>query len=740
MTDKNSELNKFSDELKWNTIDTSEFPWGGVTESGFLTLEVLDSKEIKTVDLLNPRKRKQQENEEINENEKETKQEEKKENKQSQYHEKLINPWTIKKKPHKKKQKQKTKQKQKQKQKQQNKEKTKRKNKGDQKQKIKKVNIEAWESLGLNQQILDNLSSLGFKAPLPIQAKCVPPAIKYHSDIAGAAETGSGKTFAYSLPIIHQIIEKLTKYGHYRDLNAYKKWKSSSPLQALILCPTRELAVQVQKEIEKILKNTFLRVISVIGGISVLKQDRLIGYRPDIVVATPGRYWEMVQNGSKYLSDLSGLCFFVVDEADRMVQVSRFKEMKLIVDLIKQSQNDNPNRKIFGERQTFVFSATLTFLSDNSKRPERGKKKLLRKKANEKKNQKMKGKKRSNSVSDSISGSDSEQEPRLDEESVSDSENNWKTRKGEGNQIIDYISSRLKFLNKLEVIDLTRKQVLVEGLSEYKCTCLNTEKDLMLYYFLAYHRPGRTLVFTNTIDQIRRLVPILRELKLNVWPLHASMQQRQRHKNLERFESLKDSVLVTTDISARGLHIPNVSSVVHFQFPKNPEIYVHRCGRTARVGTTGVSLSILGPFDIKFYNKTINRLNQKQLQKFKKNPDSEFQEHELQIVELPIDKTIYSQLRKRVKLARKITKVEHQKSKEMFDRDWEKRTAAALDIILSDEEDSDEDSMTDEEEIVQERKKFQANRDLRNWKKDLDYLLNRPLLLKFSQREFDKLL
>ncbi|KAJ3426598.1 atp-dependent RNA helicase ddx24 [Anaeramoeba flamelloides] len=597
MTDKNSELNKFSDELKWNTIDTSEFSWGGVTESGFLTLEVLDSKEIKT----------------------------------------------------------------KQKQKQQNREKTKRKNKGDQKQKIKKVNIKAWESLGLNQQILDNLSSLGFKAPLPIQAKCVPPAIKYHSDIAGAAETGSCKTFAYSLPIIHQIIEKLTKYGHYRDLNAYKKWKSSSPLQALILCPTRELAVQVQKEIEKILKNTYLRVISVIGGISVLKQDRLIGYRPDIVVATPGRYWEMVQNGSKYLSDLSGLCFFVVDEADRMVQVSRFKEMKLVVDLIKQSQNDNPNRKIFGERQTFVFSANLTFLSDNSKRPERGKKKLLGKKANEKKNQTMKGKKRSNSVSDSISGSDSEQEPRLDEESVSDSENNWKTRKGEGNQIIDYISSRLKFLNKLEVIDLTRKQVLVEGLSEYKCTCLNAEKDLMLYYFLAYHRPGRTLVFTNTIDQIRRLVPILRELKLNVWPLHASMQQR--HKNLERFESLKDSFLVTTDISARVLHIPNVSSVVHFQFPKNPEIYVHRCGRTARVGTTGVSLSILGPFDIKFYNKTINRLNQKQLQKFKKNPDSEFQEHELQIVELPIDKTIYSQLRKRVKLARKITKVEHSEIK-----------------------------------------------------------------------------
>jgi len=133
------------------------------------------------------------------------------------------------------------------------------------------------------------------------------------------------------------------------------------------------------------------------------------------------------------------------------------------------------------------------------------------------------------------------------------------------------------------------------------------EQDLYLYYFLLRY-PGRSLVFVSSIDGIRRLTPLLELLQIKAWPLHSQLEQKQRLKNLDRFKSTTNSVLVATDVAARGLDVPAVDHVIHYQAPRSADLYVHRNGRTARAKQKGFGLLICGPDERKLVRGLLAKL------------------------------------------------------------------------------------------------------------------------------------
>lgn len=169
---------------------------------------------------------------------------------------------------------------------------------------------------------------------------------------------------------------------------------------------------------------------------------------------------------------------------------------------------------------------------------------------------------------------------------------------------MDYIGVK----DKVKVVDLTRKVGTAEGLVESKINCSIAEKDEYLYYFLQMH-PGRTLVFCNSIDCVRRLVNLFQLLKVRPMGLHAQMQQRQRLKNLDRFVADPAGLLVATDVAARGLDIKDVQHVIHYQVPRTSESYVHRSGRTARAEKEGISVMLIDPSENQLYRQMCRTLN-----------------------------------------------------------------------------------------------------------------------------------
>lgn len=392
-------------------------------------------------------------------------------------------------------------------------------------------------------------------------------------------------------------------------------------------------------------------MVTVIGGLSPQKQRRLLSRCPQIIVATPGRLWELISLGYEYLSHLNRLDFLVLDEADRMVETGHFKELKSILALI--NNNEDPNGPPPSRRQTFIFSATLSI-------PSQG-----RQQANPKK----KATPNRPSSADALA----------------------KVRK------------LVRFHRPKEVVDLSTEKLVAHGLEETAIHCLSEEKDYYLYYLLFRH-PGRTLVFVNSIACIRRLLPILTLLRVPAWGLHASMQQRQRLRNLERFKQMKNCVLIATDVAARGLDIPQIDHVLHYQLPRTTELYVHRSGRTARASAEGVSVMLVGPEDLPTYKKITTILRKG--------------------VELPnfdVDRTYLPAIAKRLNVARKVDKQIHHIRKHKSQKDWFIHQARAMDIEIDDDLLSSDDEAKTEERTRLEKEAAAA-------KAQLDALLDQPLV------------
>lgn len=257
--------------------------------------------------------------------------------------------------------------------------------------------IDGWNGMGVPEPILKALAEKGFKSPTEIQSLSLPAAILGKKDILGAAETGSGKTLAFGIPILAGIMELKRKNitsGIRRPKNIPikksrddrdnltpppeelievpmdddsdveepeeedKKDEEYKPLYAVVLTPTRELAVQVRDHIIAAAKYTGITAVAVFGGLAQQKQERILKRCPEIVVATPGRFWELLQQENSHLSKIDDISFLVIDETDRMVEKGHFEELKL---LMKRINFDESRKQC---RQNFIFSATLSMVHD----------------------------------------------------------------------------------------------------------------------------------------------------------------------------------------------------------------------------------------------------------------------------------------------------------------------------------------------------------------------------------------
>lgn len=353
-------------------------------------------------------------------------------------------------------------------------------------------------------------------------------------------------------------------------------------------------------------KYTPVKVACVVGGMSTEKQLRILNSSPHILVATPGRLWEFIQLGHFHLTELYKINFLVIDETDRMIESGHFPELKNILDRVTMTETSQ-------SRQTFVFSATLTHSLKNS---------LAAKKA---------GKNKKSSKSD----------PSI---------------------------KRLQELLKIKspkIVDITEKCGLTKTLTESKIFCKHDEKDSYLYYFILQH-PGRTLVFCNSISTVKRLTQQLTMLKCSPLPLHASMNQRQRLKNLDKFRAEENGILLATDVAARGLDIPGIEHVIHYHVPRTSDIYIHRSGRTARANKEGLTVVLVESDEIELYIKIFNSLEKK-----------------ANLPEFPIDENFLSLVNKRLELAKSIEYLESKMKKNSPDN-WLEKAAKDMDIIIDD--------------------------------------------------------
>ncbi|KZS98247.1 DEAD-domain-containing protein [Sistotremastrum niveocremeum HHB9708] len=546
-----------------------------------------------------------------------------------------------------------------------------------------------WQPFGLHPLLLKSLNAQTFITPTPIQSAALPQAI-LGKDVVGVAQTGSGKTLAYGLPILNALLQQ----------TANSPPSSQRDLKALILAPTRELALQVSSHLNACLTpivNSIpvtvttpqdakkgkgkdpepvqhkapprISIAAVVGGMSAQKQRRILERGVDVLVATPGRLWDLIGEKDSLAQQIRNLQFLVLDEADRMVQGGHFEELENILrltlrqneeeiaDEMEVARDDEEAQVVDSEPipdsstkplQTFVFSATL------SKDLQRDLKKGSRHR-----------------------------------------------RKGGKSSTLDDLLYRLDFRDSSpQIIDLSPEGGLVSTLTESKIECVATDKDFYLYYFLMRY-PGRSLVFVSSIDGIRRLVPLLELLKLKAYPLHSQLEQKQRLKNLDRFKSAPNGVLLATDVASRGLDIPAVDHVIHYQIPRSADTYVHRNGRTARAMKSGFALVICGPEDRRVLRAILSDLGRQ----------------EADVSDMVVDHDMLDKLKHRVTLARQIDSVQHKIKKDNHDRNWIKETAEALEVDYESEAEQIDAAASN-------RKDYR----LMALKAELRELLTRPLL------------
>lgn len=348
------------------------------------------------------------------------------------------------------------------------------------------ANTLRFDQLTLTPATLHNLEQLGYTQMTPIQAASLPLTLAGH-DLIAQASTGSGKTAAFGLP----LIERLLATG-----------APSLPVQAVVLCPTRELADQVTQEIRRLARaRQNVKVVTLCGGVALRGQTVSLQHGADVVVGTPGRILDHLDRGSLSLAQVNTV---VLDEADRMLDMGFFDDIAKVV------------RQCAKERQTLLFSATY---------PE-GIAKL-----------------------------------------AAQFMRTPQTVKVEA----QHSAHKIRQI----YFEVTENQRL-DGVSK----------------LLAHFRPERTLAFCNTKQQCRDLVAVLQAQGFSALALFGELEQRERDQVLVQFSNRSCSVLVATDVASRGLDVAGLEAVINVDVTPDPEIHIHRIGRTGRGDAEGLALTL----------------------------------------------------------------------------------------------------------------------------------------------------
>ncbi len=355
-----------------------------------------------------------------------------------------------------------------------------------------------FHDFALPLSIMHGIADLGFEYCTPIQSEVLPYSLADY-DVTGQAQTGTGKTAAFLVTILARQWE-------------HPKSPANPPgtPRALVLAPTRELAIQIEQDGRDLAKHMDTVVVSVVGGMDFNKQRLQLTEGPvDILVATPGRLLDFI---NRRVIDLSRVEVLVIDEADRMLDMGFIPDVRRIV-------YKTPHKR---ERQTLFFSATFN-------------------------------------------------------EDVMRLATSW---------TLDPVH-----------VQIEPENVAVDSVEQKFWLVAAENKGKLLAEMVEAKALSRVMVFANRRDSTRNLHEYLRRKNVSCEMLSGEVPQRKRLTTLDRFKQGKIRVLVATDVAGRGIHVDDVSHVINFDLPEDPEDYVHRIGRTGRAGATGISISFISEDD-----------------------------------------------------------------------------------------------------------------------------------------------
>ncbi|MEL7667946.1 MAG: DEAD/DEAH box helicase [Actinomycetota bacterium] len=344
----------------------------------------------------------------------------------------------------------------------------------------------SFDNLGLSPRLLEAVASMGYTSPTPIQRDAIPVVLEGR-DVVGCAQTGTGKTAAFVLPLMQRIPAK-----------------PGGP-RALVVTPTRELAGQIEEVALQVAKHTKHRVAVVYGGVGYEPQTKALKRGVDVLVATPGRLLDLME---RKVANLSNVEILVLDEADRMLDMGFWPQVRKIIQTIP------------AERQNLLFSATMS------------------------------------------------------------------------SDVMRIVSSTLHDPVRVEVapantpIELIEQRVYPVG---------GQQKAQLLVHLIKEDGLDRVIVFTRTKHRADRVAKVLHQNGIKSAAIHGDRSQSQRQSALDSLKNGRCQVLVATDVVARGIDIDDVSHVVNYDLPNSPEDYVHRIGRTARAGKSGMAVTLLAP-------------------------------------------------------------------------------------------------------------------------------------------------
>ncbi|MBC8414518.1 MAG: DEAD/DEAH box helicase [Nitrospira sp.] len=341
-------------------------------------------------------------------------------------------------------------------------------------------------NFGLSDEVLKSLSDMGFEEPTPIQEIALPPALE-GLDIIGKAQTGTGKTTAFGVPIVEKCV------------------RGNKLPFAIVLAPTRELAVQVAQEINNIGKLKGIKALPVYGGQSIDIQMRSLKKGVDVIVGTPGRVKDHIKRKTLVLKQIQML---VLDEADEMLNMGFIEDIESILETVPS------------ERQTLLFSATMP--------------------------------------------------PAI-------------------------LKIAKKYMHDPKIVAVDADKMVVPKIKQIFYDVRHDDKIKALTRLLDVEEPNLTLVFCHTKREVDDVYGKLRQMGYYAGAIHGDYTQSHRDEMLNKFKKGEVDILIATDVAARGLDIPDVSHVINFSIPQHTDSYIHRIGRTARAGKSGIAITFVTP-------------------------------------------------------------------------------------------------------------------------------------------------
>lgn len=351
-----------------------------------------------------------------------------------------------------------------------------------------------FDKFKLSDEILKALDLLEYNNPTKIQDKVIGE-ILLNKDLIVKAQTGSGKTASFVIPLCEKV-----------------KWEENEP-QVLILAPTRELAIQIEEDVKNIGRYKRIKGVSLYGKSPFKDQERELKGKTHIVIGTPGRVLDHMDRGTFVTSNIK---YVVIDEADEMLNMGFIRQIEAVF------------RRLTKKRVTLLFSATI-------------------------------------------------------KEEIK--------------------ALALKNLNKPINIEVSSDKLITDNVKHYLIRTTINEKDDYLLRLLIKEKPDTAIIFCRTKENVDSVYELLKEQSYSVDKIHGGMMQADRIKSMNDYKSGKFRILVATDVASRGIDVENITHVINYDIPMELESYVHRIGRTARIGKSGKAITIISEYEEQFLQK-----------------------------------------------------------------------------------------------------------------------------------------